>query len=114
MAEKNKGDKSFKRGKSFAPKNSATQPEYVLTHIFLHLSKIWQTKKKEFCVNYINFSIFLENRIQDFNNVYVNQTITINIKNRCFYIRLLHLKNILMMRVNRMQLVLFKNIIQRE
>jgi len=23
----------------------AIQPEYVLTHIFLHLSKTWQTKK---------------------------------------------------------------------
>ena len=35
----------LKEEKVFAPKNSSTQPEYVLTHISLHLSKTWQTKK---------------------------------------------------------------------
>ena len=71
LAEKSKGDKSFKRGKSFAPKNSATQPEFVLTHIFFICQKYGKPKKRNFVSTISISQNLLENKMQDISDVYM-------------------------------------------
>ena len=73
LAEKSKGDKSFKRRKSFALKTQPLNLNMFL-HIFFFICQKYGEPKKELCVNYINFSIFLEKRIKD-------TTTSIDIKN---------------------------------
>ena len=110
LAEKSKGDKSFKRGKSFAPKNSATQPEFVLTHIFFICQKYGKPKKRNFVSTISISQNLLENKMQDISNVYMTldtTTTPIGIKN-WYLFNIASFQKHFMLRINSMQLVWFK------